>query len=176
MRPLLMAIALCTLLPLAQASHAEGVGELPEDIRASGDWQLIGTARLRVYLFHVYDGALWAPGGEWSWEKPLVLDFRYARNLDGKAIAERGASEMRDLGHCEQLEDCWLEEQKKAFPDVTDGDRITGWYRPGESTRFYFNGELHHEVEAPDFARPFFEIWLSEDTSEPGFRRRLLGR
>jgi len=155
---------------------AEGVGELPSEIQEAGDWQVMGTARLRVYLFHVYDGALWTPDGEWSWDKPFVLDFKYARDLKGDDIAERGAKEMKELGHCEALEDCWLEDQEKAFPDVSDGDRITGWYRPGESTLFFFNGERQHEVEDPEFARPFFDIWMSEDTSEPRFRDRILGR
>ncbi|MEA5444633.1 chalcone isomerase family protein [Gammaproteobacteria bacterium AB-CW1] len=174
MRSALLALLLFLLLPLT--ARAEGTGELPAEIRDAGDWQLKGSARLRVYLFHVYDGALWAPDGEWGWEQPFVLDFKYARNLKGEDIAERGAKEMKELGHCDLLEDCWLDEQKQAFPDVSDGDRITGWYRPGESVRFYFNGEFRHEVDDPDFARPFFEIWLSEHTTAPAFRRRLLGK
>ncbi len=173
MRALLSALVLLLLFPFNL--HAVGVGELPAEIRESSDWQVKGTARLRAYLFHVYDGALWTTNGEWGWDEPFVLDFRYARRLNGADIAERGAKEMQALGHCEELKNCWLEEQKKAFPDVADGDRITGWYRPGQPTRFYFNGEFHHQVDDPDFARPFFEIWMSEDTSEPAFRRRLLG-
>jgi len=170
------ALILLLMLGPLSAQAEEGVGPLPEEIQAENDWQLLGTARLRVYFFHVYDAALWTPDGEWGWDQPFVLDFRYARSLDGEDIAERGAEEMKALGHCESLSGCWLDEQRQAFPDVEDGDRITGWYRPGEATRFYFNGERRHVVEDPDFARPFFEIWMSEDTSEPGFRKRLLDR
>lgn len=154
----------------------QGVGRLPAEIRqADVDWQVVGTARLRKYFFHVYDGALWAPEGEWGWDRSFVLDFEYARELDGDEIAERGAREIRELGYCQAEGGCWLEEQKQAFPDVSEGDRLTGWYRPGGPVRFYVNGAFYHEVSDPDFARPFFSIWLDERTSEAGFRKELLG-
>jgi len=173
-RSIFLLVALLIAFPLQAVDKP---GELPAEIREAGaDWTLLGTARLRKYFFHVYDGALWVDGDEWSWDSAFVLDFRYARNLDGAAMAERGAEEMKQQGHCDSLEACWLDEQKKAFPDVSDGDRISGWYQPGEPARFYFNGELQHVVEDPAFARPFFEIWMSEKTSEPKFRESLLGK
>lgn len=172
---LLIALWMTTVLAGSGQTAERGVGPLPEEIRASGeDWQVVGTARLRHWGFHVYDGALWAPQGQWDWDRPFVMDFRYARSFEGEQIAELGAELMKDLGHCEVKQDCWLEEQARAFPDVVDGDRLTGWYRPGEPVRFFFNGESRHEVADPAFGRPFFEIWLSPDTSEPRFRRALL--
>lgn len=177
MRSLVLMMAILPTVMAVPVVSASEPDALPEEVRtARDDWALVGEARLRKYFFHVYDGFLWAPAGEWSWEQPFVLDFEYARSLDGDDIAERGAKEMQALGHCEAYEDCWLEDQRKAFPDVDEGDRLAGWYQPGGPVRFYVNGELQHEVEDPDFARAFFDIWLSPDTSEPGFREDLLGQ
>lgn len=172
---LVLFLMMTFLLPGFGYASEQGVGPLPQEVRDSGDeWEVVGTARLRKWGFHVYDAALWAPEGDWNWDRPFFMDFEYARSFEGEEIAELGAELMKDLGHCEVKEECWLEEQVAAFPDVSDGDRLAGWYRPDKPVRFYFNGDFRHEVEDPDFARPFFEIWLSPDTSEPRFRRSLL--
>jgi hypothetical protein len=70
----------------------------------------------------------------------------------------------------------WQTEMTRLFPDVGDGDRLTGVMLPGEAARFYFNGELRGELRDPDFARLFFGIWLAPETSEPALRERLLGQ
>lgn len=61
------------------------------------------------------------------------------------------------------------------FPDVKEGDRLTGVHRPGEAARFHFNGASVGELRDAEFARLFFGIWLSPRTSEPALRDALLG-
>ena len=62
----------------------------------------------------------------------------------------------------------WLAEMQTAFPDVNEGDRITGRHEPGQGARFFVNGRLQREVREPGFATRFFGIWLSPQTSSPG--------
>ena len=57
---------------------------------------------------------------------------------------------------------------------VKAGDRITGVYQPATGAVFWRNGSLLGEVRDPVFARQFFGIWLSPQTSEPQLRRALL--
>ena len=64
---------------------------------------------------------------------------------------------------------------KELFPDVSEGDRITGVKRPGEATRVFFNGSLRGELRDADFTRMFFGIWLRPQSSEPAMRDALLG-
>jgi hypothetical protein len=40
---------------------------------------------------------------------------------------------------------------------------------------FSFNGKPIGEIKDPEFARLFFGIWLSPQTSAPEMRRELLG-
>jgi hypothetical protein len=68
----------------------------------------------------------------------------------------------------------WLSQMRSLFPNVVAGDRITGIQTPGESTRFFLNGQLRGEVRDADFTRAFFSIWLSPRTSEPKLRQALL--
>ena len=54
------------------------------------------------------------------------------------------------------------------------GDRIMGLYQPGSGAVFRFQGRTVGEVADPEFARLFFGIWLSPQTSEPRLREALL--
>jgi len=162
------------LLPVAHALV------LPPEVAASlPASKLQGSKRLTVWGFKVYDARLWAPAAptaaEWA-RQPIALEMSYLRKLEGTAIAESSLKEMRRQGDiAPSIAQRWLAEMKTAFPDVAEGDRITGVHLPGESARFYFNGKLTGEVRDADFARLFFGIWLSPNTREPAMREALLG-
>ena len=48
-------------------------------------------------------------------------------------------------------------------------------YIPGKEARFYNRDKFIASVTDPEFARAFFDIWLSEKTSAPAVRAKLLG-
>lgn len=151
----------------------------PEVAAALPAAKLQGSNRLTVWGFKVYDARLWAPAAptaeQWA-KQPLALELNYLRKLEGKAIAERSLKEMRRQGDiAPATSQRWLTAMESAFPDVGEGDRITGVHTPGDSASFYFNGTLRAEVRDADFARMFFGIWLSARTSEPAMRDALLG-
>jgi hypothetical protein len=86
---------------------------------------------------------------------------------------------MRKLGEgTPQQRAAWLQAMQRLFPDVADGDTLTGVFTPAGAmpaqTRFYFNGALRGAENGVAFARAFFSIWLSPQTPAPGLRRDLL--
>ena len=159
--------------PAGSASAPELASELP-------DASLRGTARLRFLGMHIYDAKLWAKDGfapENYDRHPLALELVYGRSLVGSMIAERSLKEMKRVAEVQSdRAERWLAEMKKVFPDVKEGDRITGVLKPAEAARFYVNGRFKGEVRDAEFARAFFGIWLSERTSEPEMRSALIGR
>ncbi len=164
--------ALLPLVAKAQGLPAEVAAELPGA-------RLQGSGRLRFLGLRVYDARLWAPttvsATEWA-RTPLALELQYSRSLVGRLIAERSLDEMRRQGEIDAARaERWLGRMKELFPDVSEGDRITGVKRPGEATRVFFNGSLRGELRDADFTRMFFGIWLSPQTSEPAMRDALLG-
>ena len=62
---------------------------------------------------------------------------------------------------------------RRALPDVSPGDRITGIHLPGQGAEFWFNGRRIAQVPDAQFAPLFFGIWLDGRTSEPQLRARL---
>lgn len=108
--------------------------------------------------------------------QPLLLQLRYQRSLKGAAIAERSLEEMRRQGAVADADaQAWLAGMREAFPDVKDGDRLSGLHDPVEGARFWFNGAPRGPRLDADFSRRFFGIWLAPETSEPKLRAQLLG-
>lgn len=169
-------------LPLAWANlpaSAGNAGLPPPEVRSElPSARLQGSGRLRFLLFHVYDARLWT-GPQFDAQRfdqaPLALELEYARTLYGHLIAERSIEEMRRSGDmAPEQADRWLAAMKPCFPDVDEGDRMTGIQVPGSAARFFVNGKLTGEIRDAEFTRRFFGIWLSAHTSEPGLRAALL--
>lgn len=137
--------------------------------------ELVGSGRFSVLFWDIYDASLFAPKGQWRSEAPYALSLTYLRDFDGKEIAIQSVKEMRrqDGITNEQL-DKWGECMTALFPDVTEGDTLTGVYLLNGNARFFLNGKQIGDISAEGFATHFFAIWLGEKTSEPSFRDKLL--
>lgn len=174
---------LLVLLPLAAGAQAQAPAAPAEVVAEVPGARLQGQGRLRFLGLRIYDARLWvgamAVGGEGAdWAPvPLALELQYARSLDGAKIAERSLKEMKRQGDVDDAKAArWLSAMTRVFPDVKEGDRITGINVPGMGARFFVNGQLKGDVRDPEFARLFFGIWLSDKTSEPSLRDTLLGK
>lgn len=138
--------------------------------------QEVGSGRLTVFFWDVYDASLFAPDGEWSENKPYALSLSYLRDLKGSDIAERSVEEMREQGFSDEVTlATWHQKMKSLFPDVDDNTTLTGIRDQKGNTVFYHNGERLGAINDPEFSKWFFGIWLNENTSEPALRRKLLG-
>jgi Chalcone isomerase-like len=172
--------ALAPLAPLAPLAAAQAATPpLPPELAAelpAARWR--GTGGLRFLGMHIYDAQLWSPdtvNGDGA-SQPLALALVYARKLVGEQIASRSIKEMQRIGSFTDAQGArWQAALSQLFPDVAAGDRLTGVQRPGQSARFFLNGQYRGEVADPEFARLFFGIWLSPRTSEPRLREQLLG-
>lgn len=138
--------------------------------------ELVGKARLTMYFFDIYDATLIAPKGNFASEKPFALKLRYLRDFEGKEIASRSIDEMRKLGMEDEMKLAkWYQEMQDIFPNVKKGETITGVVDDKQISHFYIEDQLLGHVHDKEFSKWFFSIWLSEDTSEPKMRKRLLG-
>ena len=137
------------------------------------------STKFSYFGFHVYDAKLFADKASFSTKSPLAarlaLQITYTRALQGHKIAERSEAEMQVLeqGSAEERSE-WLTAMRKIFPNVKPGDVLLGAFTPGKPTFFYMNGKPIGQVEDGKFGAAFFNIWLSEKTSQPKLRSGLL--
>lgn len=141
--------------------------------------RLVGSTRLSVWGFDIYDAYLWATPGfqaERYADTAFALELRYLRDFSRADIARRSLDEMRRSAAIPAAQaKAWQYKLESAFPDVQKGDRILGVYLPQTRTaRFLTNGQPTGQVSDGDLAKLFFGIWLSPQTSEPGMRKALV--
>jgi hypothetical protein len=152
---------------------------LPAELRpALPTAALAGQAKMSFWGFDVYQASLWvAPGfsARAYADHGFALELVYLRNFSGADIAKRSLTEMaRQAPIRGDQGQRWGDQMRALFPDVKSGDRLTGIHLPGLGARFLFNGRIVGEIPDSEFARLFFGIWLSPQTSEPGLRQALL--
>ena len=183
-----LAAAVCMPAALAQpaagsdASTAAGVAQ-PADARpelsvALPQGRRIGGGRLIVWGFQVYDARLWAQPGfsAANYDRaPLALELSYLRDFKAQEVAERSIKEIRRSKPVSDAQAArWIADMLRVIPDVRKGDRVMGVHQPGMGAAFWVNGKNTGEVQDAEFARLFFGIWLSPNTSEPKLREALL--
>ena len=135
-----------------------------------------GNAVMRFFGLKVYDVRLWTQMKPFTYADPFVVELVYDISLKGKDIADRSVKEMRAQGISDEMKlKRWGEEMARIFPDIKQGDTLIGVSLPGKEARFYNRDRLIATVPDPEFAKAFFDIWLSEKTSEPKLRVKLLG-
>jgi hypothetical protein len=138
-----------------------------------------GEGLYRWFGFRIYQARLWGSGAAVDaaspLARPLALQLTYARRFGGDDIAERSASEMRDMNAADDQSIAqWESLMRNLFPDINAGDHLTGITDANDFTHFFFNGKALRTVRDPAFTRAFFSIWLNEKTSAPGLRADLL--
>lgn len=137
-----------------------------------------GGGLLRFFGFQVYNVYLWTPAGaSFDRNQPYALDLQYLRSFSASQLAERSIQEMRGQGTgSEAVYPKWQSEMQRVFSDVKEGDRLTGVLTSKKTARFFYNGAYRGEIADAAFADAFFGIWLSDKSSQPQLRDRLLGK
>jgi hypothetical protein len=160
-------------------SAAAGTTAAPELKDALPQARLLGQTRLSVWGFKIYDARLWGlPGfnAQGYASQQVALELAYLRDFAAIDIAERSLKEMGRSGSVSAAQARqWTADMLRVFPNVKAGDRIMGVHRPGAGASFWVNGQRGGEIADAEFARLFFGIWLSPQTSEPAMRAALLG-
>ncbi|MDP5238155.1 chalcone isomerase family protein [Uliginosibacterium sp. 31-16] len=170
MKGLGLSLLLMCVLHAAQA--------IPDVVREqAGGWRALGQGTMRWFGLQLYTAELWSSRPVYDPASPFALKLTYARSFSGVRIASASVDEMRRIGiNDEALLTRWKAHMDRLFPDVREGDTLTGVNLPGKGVAFYRGEALLGEVNEPAFATAFFGIWLDARTREPTLRLQLLGQ
>jgi len=141
------------------------------------DGEVVGKGRLTYLFWDVYDATLIAPNGVWKSDQPFALKLTYLRNIEGEKIAERSVEEMRAQGITDEVKlATWHTQMSKIFPDVIEGTNLIGIRDQQGYAIFYSDDQQIGRIDDVEFSQAFFNIWLSEKTSSPKLRLKLLSQ
>lgn len=151
---------------------------LPEAFtRTSSDkWQLSGEGVFSWSVFKLYRARLLTHTGAFDPAKPFLLDLHYLRTLKGEQIVSTSIDEIARLNEISQDQRReWTQALTEMIPDVCLGDRLLGWFTPGNQVEFFSASQVLGLIQDADFVRMFSAIWLDERTRSPQLRHALLG-
>lgn len=140
--------------------------------------QIIGTGDFSVWGFDVYNARLWSAARPLADGQPFALELIYRRTISRDDLVKASVDEIKRLAGSSVSPAklaSWQIQMQQSFVDVQAGTRITGVYLPGQGARFFVGQQLQHEIDDPQFARAFFDIWLDPRTRSPELRQQLLG-
>jgi Chalcone isomerase-like len=167
---LLFALALtATAVIPAQAAPPE-IGDV---IRSDKPY---GEGHVNFLFIKAYNARLWTDASTWSMDAPCAMEITYGMAFDTDDLVERTIKEMKNVDPGLSAADLakLTPELDKVYPPVKSGDRLVALYVPGKPVTFSHNGIPTGSIVGDGFARDFFGIWLSPNTSAPSLRRDLL--
>jgi len=136
----------------------------------------IGSARLKVFFWTIYDCYLYSQDGTYRGVEPnLILRIDYRRRIGSKDLLDRTRSEWRKQGLYSEAAESWLSKLNGVWPDIEKGDQLLLQVTEELASRFIFNGQVVGSIPDPAFTERFLAIWLSEKSSYPAQRKQLLG-
>ena len=142
---------------------------------ATDVWPLVGEARLKVFIWKVYDSALFTPSGRWQGGAPYQLSLHYLRDIPAATLVEETEKAWQEQGRSHPRLNEWLGLLGDLWPDITEGDNLVFGLNASGDSAFWFNGSPIGSIDDRDFGPLFGGIWLDPDTPRPGLRAQLIG-
>jgi hypothetical protein len=135
-----------------------------------------GEGHMNFLFINAYNARLWTDASSWTMDQPFAMEITYGLGFDTEDLVERTFKELKTVDPgLDDAERARLKpELEKVYPPVKKGDRLTALYVPGKPVMFSHNGTTTGAIAGDAFAKDFFGIWLSPNTSAPSLRAKLL--
>lgn len=149
-----------------------GASAIPDNVK------LVGQGQFSYLFWDLYQAELYTANGNWSdyqQSSPVVLKLTYQRDISKADFIEATVDQWLHLqGKVSEQHKEWALQLDKLWTDVKKGDQLTCVLLADGKVQFYFNDKLLGDVTDPAFGPAFLDIWLSDKTSAPKLRKKLL--
>ena len=136
----------------------------------------VGTATLRVLFWTIYNSTLYSIDGEFRGVEPgIALELTYRRRITTTTLIDWTRREWQKQSLSGEQSEEWLEILSTIWSDVKRGDVLVLKVSSDLSSEFYKNDELIGSLTDPVFTTNFLSIFISEKSSYPKLRARLVG-
>ena len=137
----------------------------------------VGQGKMSYLFWDIYLLKLYTATGAYEGAiKSTALEFNYLRDIEALDLVDETENQWRKLKldvHPEEL--TWLNQLKDYWPDIKEGDQLIFYINEIGHAEFYYNEKYTGTVASIEFSDRFKQIWLSEETTAPKVRRKLLG-
>ena len=135
----------------------------------------VGSATLKVLFWSIYSSTLYTDDGIYTGIEPdLALQITYRRRISKIDLLDRTEEEWENTSRNQRSWKGWLTQLDKILPDVERGDVLVLRVSNSLASLFFFNNSLIGTIEDQDFTKDFLALWLSERSSYPKLRNKLV--
>ena len=135
-----------------------------------------GEGEMKVLFWELYKAELFGSKRAYSFDdKQLALKITYYRDIDKVDLIEATADQWQHIGVAHQNIPLWLNELATIWPNIKKNDMLIVTRNKDNSASFFNDKGLLGTVKDPDFGNAFLNIWLSEKTTRPKLREKLIG-
>ncbi len=140
--------------------------------------KLVGQGQFSYLFWDLYQAELYTSDGLWSnyqQSSPVLLKLTYQRDISKDDFIEATVDQWKHLqGKVSAQHKEWAKQLEQLWTDVKKGDQLSCVLTVDGTVQFYFNDRLLGDVTDKAFGPAFLDIWLSEKTSAPKLRKKLL--
>lgn len=138
--------------------------------------RLQGEARMSVLFRPIYDIRLFVPDGNRGFSFPAqqtyTLELQYRLDIPAQTLLKETLKQWQAQGVDARPD--WIRSLEDAFPTVQSGDRLALVVTP-EGAVLLHNDAPGARLRDTELVEAFAGIWLADNTTQPGLRRKLLG-
>ena len=137
---------------------------------------LIGTGKLKVFFWDVYNLKLFSSSKAIEKADDLVLEFQYLRDVSKKSIIDASIKELKKNTNFDKYKlGVWEQYLEKSIRDMLSGEKAALHLSMDKKITFFIKGEKEVTFHDKEFGNAYINIWLGENTSKPELRKKLLG-
>lgn len=143
---------------------------------ALDDLNKVGSTRLSVLFWDVYDAELFTDSGDYESYQQRALRLTYLRDIEAQELVETTQEEWErlDIAISDDHRQ-WLQQLNQMWPDITEGDcLLLVENEQGESVFYNAAGQLG-KIPSDTFTDDFLAIWLSKNSRFKEERNELIG-
>ncbi len=140
-----------------------------------GDYYQLGTGKLSIFFIDIYNIKLFSKTKDYSKDKPFAIEINYLKDVKSTQIVDSSINEIKRISKPSRDE---LENYRSIlaslFPNIYSGDQLIGIKTTNSDGVFFYNKKRIGKINDEKLVDSFFDIWLSEKTSHPELREKLL--
>ncbi|MGF1764933.1 chalcone isomerase family protein [Aliivibrio kagoshimensis] len=135
-----------------------------------------GQGTMNFMFWSVYKAELYGPDVLYLPNRyPKALNITYYQNITSEALIDATYEQWMHLKYDEKIITSWLKTLRLIWPDIKKDEQILLVVNGEGMSHFYHQGEPIGQINDQRFGDAFLSIWLSESTSRPKLRKKLMG-
>lgn len=139
------------------------------------NYKLVGEVNYSHLFWDLYDAKLFSETGDFE-ENKFALVLKYNTKISRKSVVKETINQLKkQKEYTEEELDELRTLLKNTFKDIKVDDTFIG-IKENNTAYFYFKHEKVLETKDLEFINLFFNIWLREDSQNPAFTKKLLGK